>query len=289
MPSTSRNVRAGLHQSRQLGEPADRGHPPRGGGVQSQVQRGDDTEGALGADEQRRQVVAGVVPAHPVVPAQQRPVGQRHLQANDLLAHVAVPDRAQAAGVRRRHPPDGRRVPGGQVHAEHQGRGARGALHRRQRGTGADPDAALDAVDLIEGVQTLGGQQHVVVLGHGAGHQRGAPALHRHVRPGVPAHPQHLADLLGRTRAHQRAGPAPIATGVVDAAAGEYIGIGDDVLRSHNSFQVLKAAWHARGYSTSGRCAETALEMTVLDPDGLHERVGNDGADQSKPRLTQRY
>ena len=53
-----------------------------GRGVQPQIQRGDDTEGAFGADEQRRQVVSGVVAAHQAVPAQQRPVGQRHLQAD---------------------------------------------------------------------------------------------------------------------------------------------------------------------------------------------------------------
>ncbi|MCW2557133.1 MAG: hypothetical protein JWP55_1097, partial [Mycobacterium sp.] len=34
---------------------------------------------------------------------------------------------------------------------------------------------------------------------------------------------------------------------------------------------------------------EAAVEMTVLDPDGLHERVGNDRADQPKPRFPQRF
>ncbi len=110
-------------------------------------------------------------------------------------------------------------------------------LHRGQRGPGPDLDAALDGVDIAYGTKPLGGQQHVVVLRNGARHQRGAAALHGDVRPGVAAHPQHLGDLLGRTRPHQRAGVAAIAAGVVDAAAGQHIGIGDDVVRSDDVFQ----------------------------------------------------
>ena len=68
------------------------------------------------------------------------------------------------------------------------------------------------------------------MLGNGAGHQRGAAALHGDVRPGVAAYPQHLGDLLRRTGPHQRAGPAAIAAGVVDAAAGQHVGVGDDVV-----------------------------------------------------------
>ncbi|COW79012.1 Uncharacterised protein [Mycobacterium tuberculosis] len=49
----------------------------RRGGVQPQIQRGDNPQGAFGPDEQRGQVVAGVVATHPAVPAQHRTVGQR--------------------------------------------------------------------------------------------------------------------------------------------------------------------------------------------------------------------
>ena len=100
-----------------------------------------------------------------------------------------------------------------------------------------DLDAALDGVDIAYGTKPLGGQQHVVVLRNGARHQRGAAALHGDVRPGVAAHPQHLGDLLGRTRPHQRAGLAAIAAGVVDAAAGQHVGVGDDVVRSDDAFR----------------------------------------------------
>ncbi|EUA39420.1 FAD linked oxidase domain protein [Mycobacterium avium subsp. avium 2285 (R)] len=124
----------GGHHGIQVGEPADRRHRVRRGGVQSQVQLGDHAQRALGADEQRGQVVAGVVPAHPAAPAQQRAVGQRDLDAEHLLAHVAVPNRVQPTGIRGGHAADGRAVTGREVHAEHQVGGRRGLLHRGQRG-----------------------------------------------------------------------------------------------------------------------------------------------------------
>ncbi len=179
--------------------------------------------------------------------AHQRTVGQRHLQANDLLAHVAVTNRAQAAGVGRRHAADGRGVTGGQIHAEHQARRARGTLHRGQRRSGTHLDTALDGVHIAKGTQSLGGQQHVVMLGNRAGNQRGATALHGDVRPGVATYPQHLGDLLGRTGPHQCAGPAAIAAGVVHAPAGQHVGVYDDMVRSH---QRRQPAQHVCGHRT---------------------------------------
>ena len=180
--------------------------------------------------------------------AHQRTVGKRHLQADDLLTHVAVANGAQAAGVRRGHAADGRGVAGSQIHAKHQIRCGSRTLHGGQGDSGTHLDAAFDGVDVAQGAKPFGGQQHVVVLGNGAGHQRGATALHRHVRPGVAAHPQHLGDLLGGPRPHQRAGPSAIAAGVVDAAAGQHVGVGDDVIRTDH---IRHAAQHARGYSTA--------------------------------------
>ena len=115
--------------------------------------------------------------------------------------------------------------------------------------------------------EPFGGQQHVVVLGNGAGHQRGAAALHGDVRPGVAAHPQHLGDLSaepGRTSA--LAWPA-IAAGVVDAAAGQHVGVGDDVARSDDTPGLQAAcmlaviAPHAVWFSSSCRSARAGLAV----------------------------
>ena len=77
--------------------------------------------------------------------------------------------------------------------------------------------------------QPLGGQQHVVVLGHRPGHQRCPAALHGDVDAGVAAGPQDGGDLVGRSRPYQRAGVPAVAPGVVDTAAVQHVGIGADV------------------------------------------------------------
>ena len=197
--------------------------------MQPQIQPGDDAERALGADEQRRQVVSGVVAANLAVPVHHRPVGQRDVQAEDLLAHVPVPNGAQPARVRRRHPAHGRRIARGQVDPEHQTRGGCRALHLGQRRAGAHMDPPLDDVDLTDVAQPLGRQQHIVVFGHGARDQRCPAALHGDVRARVAAGAQHRGYLVGRARPHQRAGVPAVAPGVVDAAAVQHVGIGDDV------------------------------------------------------------
>ncbi len=205
--------------------------------MQPQIQSGDDAERALGADEQRRQVVARVVVANLAVPVHQRAVGQRHIQTDDLLAHVAVAHGAQPAGVRRRHAADRRGVPRGQVDTEHQTRRSGGALHLGQRDSGADADPPLDDVDVADLTQPLRRQQHVIVLGHRPGNQRGPAALNGDEGARVAADAQHGGDLVGRPGPHQHAGVPAVATGVVDAAPVEDVGIGADMCRTDDRGQ----------------------------------------------------
>ncbi len=139
--------------------------------MQPEIEGGDDAEGALGADEQRRQVVSGVVAAHLAVAPNHRPVGQCDVESEDLLAHVPVAHRAQPARVGGRHAADGRAVTGGEVDAEDEAGVGGGLLHRRRGGSGPHPDPAFDGVDGADLGESLGGQQHVVVFGDGARHQ----------------------------------------------------------------------------------------------------------------------
>ena len=216
--------------------------------MQPQIQRGDHAERALGADEQRRQVVSGVVAPNLAVPVHHRPVRQRHIEADDLLAHVAVPNRAQSASVRRRHAADRRRITRGQVDAEHQPRGGRGTLNIGECRTCADVDATLDDVNLAEVAQPLRRQQHVVVFGHGPRDQRCPAALHGDVHARIAAGAQHRRDLVSRPRPHQQASVPAIAPGVVDTAAVEHIGIGDDVRGAYDPGQRVGQA-HLVGVS----------------------------------------
>lgn len=105
--------------------------------------------------------------------------------------------------------------------------------------------AALDGVDVTDGVQPLSGQQHVVVLGNRAGHQRRASALDGDVDRGAAAHPQHLGHLVDGPGTHQHTGVAAVAAGVVDAVGGKYVGIGADMLSTHHPHQLLQ---HACGH-----------------------------------------
>ena len=95
----------------------------------------------------------------------------------------------------------------------------------------------LDDIDLTNLAQPLRRQQHVVVFGHGARDQRCPAALDSDVRARVAAGPQHRGNLVGRTRPDQRAGVPAVAPGVVDTAAVEHVGIGDDVRGTHDPGQ----------------------------------------------------
>ncbi len=110
-------------------------------------------------------------------------------------------------------------------------------LHRGQCDPGTDLDSALNGIDIADDAKPFGRQQHVVVFGNGARHQGGAAALNGDIGSSVPAHPQHFGDLFSRAGPHQRAGPAPIAAGVVDAAAGQHVRVGGDVMRSDRTHQ----------------------------------------------------
>ena len=67
------------------------------------------------------------------------------------------------------------------------------------------------------------------MLGNRAGHQGGAPTLNGDGYAGVATTPQHRGDLIGAARSDQGAGPAPVAAGPVDAAAGKHVRIGADM------------------------------------------------------------
>jgi hypothetical protein len=247
-------------------EPAYRGDPVRRGRMQPQIQPGDDAQRALGADEQRREVVAGVVAANLAVPVHHRPVGQRHVQAEDLLAHVPVPNTAQPAGVRRRHPTHSGRITRGQVDPEHQTRGGCRSLHLGQCRAGSDVDAPLDGIDLTDVAQPLGRQQHIVMFGHGPRDQRRPAALDSDVRARLAADPQHRGYRVGRSRPHQRAGVPAVAPRVVDTAAVEHIGIGDDVRGAHDPGQRVGQA-HRVGVShgASDKNAPSSTRRSGVD------------------------
>ena len=77
-------------------------------GVEAQRHLGDDAEGAFGADEQPRQVVARRRFLRAARGLDQAPVGQHHFQREHVFAHRAVAHCIRARGARRRHAADRR-------------------------------------------------------------------------------------------------------------------------------------------------------------------------------------
>ena len=127
------------------------------------------------------------------------------------------------------------------------------ALHGGQRHAGPEPHPTLAGVNVTDRREPFGGQQHVVVLGNSAGHQRRSAALDRHVRTRVPARGQHRSDLVARPGTHQRGRVAAVTAGVVDAAAVQHVGIGADVPAAHHGGQFAVSTWRQRQGTRPGR------------------------------------
>jgi hypothetical protein len=104
------------------------------------------------------------------MPANHRPVGQDDVQPEHRITHRAVADGAKATGVGGHHAADGGRIACGQIHAEQQAVRARRPVHCGQTRPGACPDATRCDIHGADVGEPLGGQQHVVVFGHGSGH-----------------------------------------------------------------------------------------------------------------------
>ena len=148
-----------------------------GAGHEREPHRGDNRERALAADEQRGQVVAGVVLDEPRQPPQHAPVGQHRLEAGDPGAHRAVAQHLRAAGVRRDHPADRRRVAGGEVDAEREPGPAQRGRQRRRRHAGADRDLRRDGVHRPDLAEPRERQHHLAAARHLPADEPGVPAL----------------------------------------------------------------------------------------------------------------
>ncbi len=186
------------------------------GAMQAQAHGGDDAKGALGAAEERAEVVAGVVLEHAGQVREDGAVGEHGLDADDLQAGHAEGDDVDAPGVRGDGAADGRGVAGGEVDAVVPPGCCRVALHVSQQGSCPDGHLAGEVVDLAEEVEAAGREDDRqgigVRRGNGAGDEAGVAALGHDGHAMVVARAQHGCDLHRRARAHdegRRAAPAP--------------------------------------------------------------------------------
>ena len=106
----------------------------------------DDAEDAGRADEELLGVEAGVVLAQRRHQVQHRAVGQDHLDAQQVLSHVPVPEDARARGVGGHHAAHGR--VGAEVDGEQQALLGQGGVELAQQDAPAGHDGAIHHVDL---------------------------------------------------------------------------------------------------------------------------------------------
>ena len=83
----------------QIAQARHHGDLGAGQGVELENRLGDDAEGALGADEQMLQIIAGVVFAQAAEAAPDAAVGKHHFQTQNQIAGVAVAQHADTAGI----------------------------------------------------------------------------------------------------------------------------------------------------------------------------------------------
>jgi hypothetical protein len=230
-PPTERLDRRGGFFERAEGEEQAEAGPRQGRELEH---RGcDDAEGALGADEQLRQVVAGDVLAVAPAGPEQAAVGERHLEGENVLARRTVQQRPGAGGVF------------GEVAAEKAHVAARGigrieqplGLDRLVQGGGPHPGLGLgdhvcgvDGPDAVEAFD----RQHQPALGcQRAPRETAAAAAGGDRNVGRAGRCQDQSDLFGAARSHHRFRREDQLFGRVDRVGSDCLRRREHVVAAH--------------------------------------------------------
>jgi hypothetical protein len=187
---------------------------------------GDDPERPAAADEQLAQGDGGVVLAQAVRQGQGRArrVGQHHLQAQDMAAHVAIAQEPRSAGIGSRHAAQG--GIGAQVDGQEQAVRLQRRVQRRQPYAGPDRGRAVGDVDLQRRGQAVQRQHQVRAAGvrRRALGQAGIGALRHELQAVLNAVADHRRDPRRRGRADdRRRRPAGVAGGDLVGGAADRI------------------------------------------------------------------
>ncbi len=191
------------------------GHEAEGGG-------GDDAEGALGADEELFEVGAGVVLAERREAVPEGAVGEHDLEPEDLVAHHAVAQHVDAAGVGGDDAADlGRALAADGEWQEEIVFGDR-VLDGLERAAGVDGGGIVVGVDGADAVHAGEAEAHLGVasVGQGAVDEAGIAALRHDRETEAGAGADHRLDLGRVARAQDR----ERAAGAVAEPGGEVRG-----------------------------------------------------------------
>ena len=216
-------------------------------GTKRQRTRGDDAERALRADQQRGEVIAGVVLGQPGQTLDRVAVGEDHLQSGDPGAGGAVAQRPRTAGVAGHDPADRARVASGEVQPGVLAGAARGGLKRGQRGARTRGHLADREVWVADGVQAGEGQDDLAAARHPAPDEPRVTALGDDGCLFARAGLDDLRDLMGVFRAHDGARPSAEASGPVALVARRHVWLGKDVGGADDVSQGGLEGGHDRG------------------------------------------
>ena len=188
------------------GDRGQRGHRLARLRKQFQDSAGNDAQRAFRADEPLLQVIAGVVLAQAAQPVPEAPVGQRDLEAEHQLAHVAVAQHADAAGIGRDVAADLAGALGAQREREQPVGVARRLLDRLENAAGVRRDGVVDRIEFADPVEPAGRQHDPgkVLIRDRRPDQAGVAALGHHRQAALVAQAQHRRDLFGRARPDDR-------------------------------------------------------------------------------------
>jgi len=236
-------------------EPDDRGDRVPQPRDQPEPRLGDDGQGALGAGEQRRVVVAGVVLDQPAQVRDDGAVGEDGLYPAQLRAHRPIAQDSDPARVGRHRPADGRAVPAGDLDAEIQvGIGVRDLLEGHPRTGG---DLGRLTVDRTQLSQAGRAQDNLTVERHAAADQAGIAALRDDRHAGLGAQRQDGRDLGGVTRPDRGSRVTAKSSRPVDGETGGRF-TRQDVLLAHNTGQGFEHRARDHFHASTARCLSGA-------------------------------
>ena len=177
---------------------ADRGRHRLGDAVEAELDLGDDAEGALGADEEAGEVVAGRGLAGAGAGADDGAVGGDDGEAEDVVAHGAVAHGVGAGGAGRGHAAD--RGVGAGVDREEQAGVAEVGVERLAGDAGLDAGVEVGGVDLEDAVEPRQVDGDAALDGGDVALERGAGAVGDDRGAVGGAEADDGGDLLGRDR-----------------------------------------------------------------------------------------
>ena len=211
------------------GGEAHEGHRARQGArVELQHRRRDESQGALGAEEEVLEVVARIVLAQALEPVPDPAVGQHHLEPEDEVAGIAVGEHRRAARVGGEVATDAARALGGQREREQHPGGLRRRLHLAEHHAGLHGDAGIHRIDRAQARQPRHGDDDAP-LRQAPADMAGITSLRHHGHARLGAGPHREGDLGGVGRPHHREGVAPAQAPRLRKVGSEVGGIREDM------------------------------------------------------------